>query len=61
MRIFKNILFVLLGVVATIAISCVVVAIASSINGISFGAQITDWFGSIGNKTTELANSVPKV
>lgn len=61
MKVFKNILFVILGVIATVAIFCVVIAIASSINGISFGTQITDWFGSIGNKTTELTNSVPKV
>lgn len=43
-----------LGIVVTIAIFCIVVGIASSINDVSFGQQIADWFG----KTAETAKDV---
>lgn len=43
-----------LGIVVTIAIFCIVVGIASSINNVSFGQQIVNWFG----KTAETAKEV---
>ncbi len=43
----KYILFVLLGVALGVGIFCVTVAIGCAINGISFGAQITQWFGEV--------------
>ena len=45
MEIFKNIMLVLLGMLLAIGIFCVTVAIGCAVNGISFGQQISQWFG----------------
>ncbi len=45
MEIFKNIMFVLLGMIIAVAVFCAVVGIASAVNDISFGQQIVEWFG----------------
>ncbi len=42
----KWILGIAIGVVATIAIYCLIVAIGCAVNGLTFGQQITSWFGS---------------
>lgn len=61
MTVLKNIGFVLLGVLATFFIFFVVITIASSINGLAIGEQITEWFGSIGVKAEEVTEVVETV
>lgn len=61
MTILKNIGLVLSGVFITFLIFYFVVTIASSINGIAVGEQITEWFGSIGTKASEVADVVDTV
>ena len=46
MRIFKNITLVFLGVLVAVCIFCLVIGIACSVNGLHFGEQISQWFGS---------------
>lgn len=54
MEIFKNIMFVLLGMVIAVAVFCAVVGIASAVNDISFGQQIVEWFGTAKEVVEEL-------
>lgn len=49
MEIFKKLCLVFLGVLLAVGLFCLVVAIACAVNGIGFGEQITQWFGSLGN------------
>ena len=42
----RYILGILTGIVCTIAIFCLVVAIGCAVNGVTFGQQICQWFGS---------------
>lgn len=55
MEIFKNIMFVLLGMIIAVAVFCAVVGIASAVNDISFGQQIVEWFGT----AKEVVNELP--
>lgn len=45
MEVFKNIMWVLLGVVIAFVLTCTIIGIASAVNDVSFGQQIVDWFG----------------
>lgn len=54
MVIFKNIMFVLLGMVIAVAVFCAVVGIASAVNDISFSQQIVEWFGTVKEVVEEL-------
>lgn len=54
MEIFKNIMFVLLGMIIAVAVFCAVVGIASAVNDISFGQQIVEWFGTAKEVIEEL-------
>lgn len=54
MEIFKNIMFVLLGMIIAVAVFCAVVGIASAVNDISFGQQIVEWFGTAKEAVGEL-------
>lgn len=54
MGIFKNIMFVLLGMVIAVAVFCAVVGIASAVNDISFSQQIVEWFGTVKEVVEEL-------
>ena len=54
MEIFKNIMFVLLGMIIAVAVFCAVVGIASAVNDISFGQQIVEWFGTAKEVVEEL-------
>ena len=58
METLKNIGYVLLGIVIALFLTFIVLTIASAINGISIGSQITQWFGSIGNKASKAATVV---
>lgn len=61
MTVLKNIGFVLLGVLVTFFVFFVVITIASSINDLAIGEQITEWFGSIGVKAEEVVEVVDTV
>ena len=52
---------VLIGVLLTVLVFFIVVTVASSVNGIAIGEQITEWFGSIGVKTEEVTDTVTAV
>ena len=54
MEIFKNIMFVLLGMIIAVVVFCAVVGIASAVNDISFGQQIVEWFGTAKEVIEEL-------
>jgi len=57
----KIVIGVLAGIVATIGIYCLTVAIGCAVNGLTFGQQITSWFGSampIIENTTEAVGTV---
>lgn len=45
MKIIEKIGFVLLGMVIAAALFFAVVGIASAVNGVAFGEQIVQWFG----------------
>ena len=47
MEVFKNIMLVLLGMICAVAIFCIIVGIGCSINGVTFGRQIVDWFSTV--------------
>lgn len=53
-EILKSILYVLLGVCLAAGIFCLVICIGSAVNGIGFGEQISQWFGTIGQSSGEL-------
>ena len=55
MEIFKNIMFVLLGIIIAVVLFCAVVGIASAVNDLSFGQQIVEWFGT----TKEVVDELP--
>lgn len=54
---------ILIGVLSAVAIFCLVVAIGCAINGVSFGEQIVNWFGSstpsVEGITEEVLENVP--
>lgn len=45
MTVFQKFMLVLLGMVCAVAIFCITVGIGCAINGVTFGQQIVDWFG----------------
>ena len=62
----KYILGILTGIVGTIALFCLAVAIGCSINGVTFGQQICQWFGNYAplieegvEQVVEAVNQVP--
>lgn len=42
----KIILSIVIGLVCAVALFCLIVVIACSVNGLTFGEQISEWFGS---------------
>lgn len=60
----KITLSVVLGIIGAILVFCLVVCIACSVNGLTFGEQICDWFSA--NKTAvdtgkEIADAVSNI
>lgn len=49
MKVLKICGFLLLGGLITVGVISAVIGIAGAVNHITFGEQITQWFGSIGN------------
>ncbi len=45
----KICLFVAAGAVSAILLFCLIIIIGCSVNGLTFGAQVSSWFGSSGN------------
>jgi len=43
----RFILGIITGVVCAVAIFCLVTAIGCAVNGVTFGQQITNWFGEV--------------
>ena len=41
----KLILGIIIGVICAIAVFCLIVIIGCSVNGVTFGQQICNWFG----------------
>lgn len=50
---WKFILGIILGLVLAVGIFCLTVAIACAVNGVSFGEQIVDWFGTMSLTTAK--------
>lgn len=50
-------LWVATGIVATIVVFCLVVAIGCAINGLTFGAQVCEWFNP--STTANIAFNTP--
>lgn len=46
MTVFQKIMFVLLGVLLAVGLFCLVIGIGCAVNGVTFGQQIVNWFGS---------------
>ena len=58
MEIFKNIMLVLLGMAVAVGIFCISVGIGCAVNGVTFGQQITQWFGTVAPAVEEVADVV---
>lgn len=46
MTVFQKIMLVLLGMAVAVGIFCITVGIGCAVNGVTFGQQIANWFGS---------------
>ena len=62
----KIILSVVLGIIGAILIFCLIVCIACSINGLTFGEQICNWFSAnkeavdTGKEISDAVSNIPK-
>lgn len=45
--VFRKIGLVLLGMVLAVGVTCIVVGIGCAVNGVTFGQQIANWFGTV--------------
>ena len=54
----KITLWVILGIVTAIALFSLVVVVGCSVNGLTFGEQICEWFGANAETITESAEQV---
>ena len=54
----KLILGLILGVVSAVAIFCLTVGIGCAVNGLTFGQQICEWFGSTAPVVEETVEQV---
>ena len=41
----KLIIGIILGIIATVVVFCAVVGVGCAVNGLTFGEQIVEWFG----------------
>lgn len=61
----RYILGIITGVVATIALFCLAIAIGCAVNGVTFGQQICEWFGgctpTIKDTAKEVVDTVSQV
>lgn len=62
----KITLSVVLGIIGAILVFCLIVCIACSINGLTFGEQICNWFSAnkeavdTGKEIADAASNIPK-
>ena len=62
----KIILSVVLGIIGAILVFCLIVCIACSINGLTFGEQICNWFSAnkeavdTGKEIADVVSNIPK-
>lgn len=62
----KIILSVVLGIIGAIIVFCLIVCIACSINGLTFGEQICNWFSAnkeavdTGKEIADAVSNIPK-
>ena len=57
----KITLWVILGIVCAIALFCLAVVIGCSVNGLTFGEQVCEWFGSNAETITDSAEQVAEI
>lgn len=58
MTTFQKIMLVLLGMVLAVGIFCLVVGIGCAVNGVTFGQQIVNWFGSSTSTGEKIAEEI---
>lgn len=58
METIQKILYVLLGIACAVALFCIVVGIGCAINGVTFGQQIVNWFGTSAPVVDEVVETV---
>jgi len=57
----KAVLWVVVGIVATIVVFSLIVAIGCAINGLTFGEQICAWFGNNAENIEQVAEATAKI
>jgi len=57
----KAVLWVVVGVVATIVVFSLIVAIGCAVNGLTFGEQICAWFGKSSETIEQAANAAAQI
>lgn len=57
----KAVLWILVGVVGTIVLFSLIVAIGCAINGVTFGEQICLWFGKSASAIEQVADATAKI
>lgn len=57
----KAVLWILVGVVGTIVLFSLIVAIGCAINGVTFGEQICLWFGKSAGAIEQVADTTAKI
>jgi len=61
LAIFKRVMFVLLGIAVAVGIFCLTVGIGCAVNGLTFGQQIVEWFGSSSSAVENAGDTVETV
>lgn len=57
----KAVLWILVGVVGTIVLFSLIVAIGCAVNGVTFGEQICLWFGKSSKTIEQVAGATAKI
>jgi hypothetical protein len=54
----RFILGIITGVVCAVALFCLITAIGCAVNGLTFGQQITSWFGEVASVVDQTVEQV---
>lgn len=54
----KLALGIILGIIGAIALFCIIVGIGCSVNGLTFGEQIVEWFGTSAPVVDEVIDQI---
>ena len=57
----KAVLWVVVGIVATVVLFSLIVAIGCAANGLTFGEQIGVWFGNNAENVEQVADAAAKI